>query len=102
MSVGLKTSYDFTSEYGTITPALNVRYTHNYNGNINQRLHYLDNPNNSYNLSAISVPIDMGSFDVGIGYRNIKGLALNISYLGSFGSTNFQNNALKLAVNIGW
>jgi ubiquitin/uncharacterized protein with beta-barrel porin domain len=102
LSGGLKTFYDFYLESGTITPALKLQYSHNFDSHILQTIYSLNTPSQLYALNSLGMPIDMGSFDASISYKTTKGIYINAGYLGSLGSSAFQNNAIKIGLNLGW
>ncbi|MFM8342446.1 MAG: autotransporter domain-containing protein [Methylomonas sp.] len=99
---GVKSFYDFYLESGTITPALNIQYSHSFDTHILQSIYRLNTPNQLYSLNANGMPIAMGSFDASISYKTSKGIYLNAGYLGSLGSSAYQNNAIKMGLSLAW
>lgn len=102
LSGGVKTSYDFYLESGTITPALKIQYSHSFDTRVLQTIYGLNTPSQLYALNNLGMPIDMGSFDASISYKTIKGIYLNAGYLGSLGSSTYQNNAIKIGLSLAW
>lgn len=99
---GIKSFYDFYLESGTLTPALNVQYSHSFDTRILQTIYSLNTANQLYSLNANGMPIDMGSFDASISYKTSKGVYLHAGYLGTLGSSAYQNNAIKIGLSLAW
>ncbi len=99
---GVKSFYDFYLESGTLTPALKIQYSDSFDTRILQSIYSLNTANQLYALNANGMPIDMGSFDASISYKTSKAIYLNVGYLGTLGSSVFQNNAIKIGLNLGW
>ena len=99
---GVKTFYDFYLESGTITPALNIQCSHSFDTRILQSFSNRNTAKQYYLLDINGMPVDIGRFDVSLGYKTLKGVYLNASYLGSLGSSAFQNNAIKIGLSLTW
>ncbi len=102
LSGGVKSSYDFYLESGTITPALKIQYSHSFDTHFLQTIYNLNAPSQLYALNNLGMPINMGSFDASISYKTIKGIYLNAGYQGTLGSSAYQNNAIKIGLSVGW
>lgn len=101
LSANFKTYYDFYLESGSITPSLKIQYSHSFDTTIQQGMHRLNAPHNLYIISTNGMPIDIGSFDAAVTYKTIKGIFIDLGYLGALGSSDFQNNTIKIGLNVG-
>lgn len=101
---GLNAFYDVKFEHGTLTPSINIQYTHNFNGDMSQNMYFsnLGASSQNYNISTGITPQNFGSLGLGLRYKTQKNISVDFGYTASTGSNSYHANNLRLDGNLGF
>ncbi len=100
ISTGIKMFTNIAISNGILRPTMNLQYTHNYLGVMNQNMYYTDTGSGDVALSFKSMPSDLGSLGMGLSYQTFKNTLMSFNYMYSQGSNSYNSNTLSANLSV--
>ena len=102
LTTGMDAFYNIQLKKAVITPSIKIQYDYSADNNVNQNI-FFNTLTRSSPINTVTTrfaPQDIYSIGVGLKYAHKNNLILDVNYIRSIGTDNYQNNALSVALNL--
>jgi uncharacterized protein YhjY with autotransporter beta-barrel domain len=94
ISTGVNVGSSIALASGVLMPSMNLEYTKNNQGRINQSLSYADNSENFTRFSLAGRPNEYGNLGLDLNFSSYSNVGINLNYTYSQGANSYHSNHL--------